>query len=181
MPFPLLHGIVAASLFTALQRKISFGKDWKIMLWCAALAILPDADFLLEWVFHLRNSHRGFTHSIAFGVVAGLLVSMLVAAKKFSHRLALVLAPTSHALLDVLTTSRQGDGIELLWPLSDYRFKLGLFDYFLFNLDPRFDPWSEILIRTLKISLLESVIMCPLFILLIFLKLRTQKQNNLSA
>lgn len=151
------------------------------MLLCAAMAILPDADFALEWIFYLRGAHRGFTHSIAFGVAAGLLASVLVGAKKFSHRLALVLAPTSHALLDVLVTSHQGEGIRLLWPLSDYGFKLGLFDYFHFRFDPRFDPWSEILIQVLKISLLESVIMGPLFILLIFLKLRKQNQNSLSA
>ena len=181
MPFPIVHGIVAASLFTALQPKISIGKDWKIMFWCAALAILPDADFALEWTFHLPNSHRGFTHSIAFGVIAGLLASMLVGAKKVGHRLALVLASTSHAVLDALVTNHQSDGVQLLWPLLDYRFKLGLFDYFLFNLDPQFDPWSEIVIRTLKISLLESVIIGPLFILLIFLKLRRQKLNSLSA
>lgn len=181
MPFPIVHGVVAASLFTASQPKISIGKDWKIMLLCAALAILPDADFALEWIFSVRDAHRGFTHSIAFGVAAGLLASVLVGAKKFSHRLALVMAPTSHALLDVLVTSHQNNGIELLWPLSDYRFKLGLLDYFHFRFNPRFDPWGEILIQVLKISLIEAIVMGPLFMLLIFLKLRKQNQHSLSA
>ncbi len=150
------------------------------MLLCAALSILPDADFVLEWIFHLRNSHRGFTHSIAFGVIAGLLASSLVGAKNVRATLALVLAPVSHGLLDALVTSRQA-GIELLWPLSDHGFKLGLFDYFTFRLDPRFDPWSDILIQVLKVSLLEAVIMGPLFTLLIFFKLRKQNQNSLPA
>lgn len=178
MPFPIVHGVVAAGLFTALQQKISFGKDWKIMLLCAALSIVPDLDFALEWIFYLPSAHRGFTHSIAFGVAVGLLASVLVGAKKFSHRLALVLAPTSHALLDFLVTNRMGDGIQLLWPLSDYRFRLGLFDYFLFRFDPRFDPWIKISIQVLKISLVELIVMGPLFILLIFLKLRKQNQNS---
>jgi membrane-bound metal-dependent hydrolase YbcI (DUF457 family) len=181
MPFPIVHGAVAASLFIASQRKFSLAKDWKVILLCAALTLLPDADFALEWIFQLRGAHRGFTHSIAFCLALGLLASVLVGAKKFSHRLALVLAPVSHPLLDVMVTDRQAGGIKLLWPLSDHGFKLGLFDYFLFNLDPRFDPWSEILIHVLKISLIELVIMGPLIILLIFFKLRKQNRSSVSA
>jgi membrane-bound metal-dependent hydrolase YbcI (DUF457 family) len=150
------------------------------MLLCAALAILPDADFALEWIFYVRDAHRGFTHSIAFSVAVGLFASVLVRTRKFSHWLALVLAPISHALLDMLVTGRQGTGIELLWPLTDYRFKLGLFDYFVFDFNPRFDAWSAILAQLLKISLFESLIMGPLFLLLIFFRLRKQDQDRLA-
>lgn len=144
------------------------------MLLCAVLAIAPDADFILEWVFHIRDSHRGFTHSIAFCVIAGLFVSSFIGDLNVRSKMAIVLAPVSHGLLDAFLTSRHGTGIELLWPLSDHGFKLGMFDYFLFRLDPRFDPWSEILIRVLEISLIELIIMGPLFTLLIVFKLRKQ-------
>ena len=177
MPFPIVHGVVAASLFIGLQRKLNSFKDWKLVLLSAALSILPDADFVLDWIFQL-HVHRGFTHSIAFGVAVGLLASVLFGARKFSHRLALVLAPTSHALLDFLVTNRMGNGIQLLWPLSDYRFRLGLFDYFLFRFDPRVDPWSEISIQVIKISLVELIVMGPPFLLLIYLKLRKQNQHS---
>jgi membrane-bound metal-dependent hydrolase YbcI (DUF457 family) len=180
MPFPIVHGVVAASLFIGSQRKVSLVKDWKIIMMCVALSILPDADFVLEWIFEVPGAHRGFTHSIAFGIAAGLLASLIVGARTVSQRVVLVLAAISHALLDVLVTAQQGTGIELLWPLTDYRFKLGLFNYFDFHLNPRIDHWREILGQLVKVSLLEAIIMGPLFLSLIFLKLRSHNQNHLS-
>ena len=93
--------------------------------WClaAALPVLPDLD-----AFSLTSSnsvwgHRGFTHSLAFALAAGLLAAALTGwyLRTGFGRLALVffLVTASHALLDMAT--RGGSGVALWWPLSDER------------------------------------------------------------
>jgi membrane-bound metal-dependent hydrolase YbcI (DUF457 family) len=175
MPFPIAHGLVAASLFTALQKKFSLARDWKMMLLCAALAIAPDTDFILKWFYDLRHAHRGFSHSIAVGIMVGLVASALVGARTVRTRLVLLLVPVSHGLLDVLVTSREGAGTQLLWPLSDRRLKLEVFDYFSFRYDPRIDDLGVMLGHAFKVSLFELVVIGPLFTLLLLFKLRNRR------
>jgi membrane-bound metal-dependent hydrolase YbcI (DUF457 family) len=174
MPLPVGHGVIGASLFSAAQRNISFTKDGSIMLLCAGLAIIPDFDFLLTWIFNLPGWHRGFTHSIVFGVAIGLIAAFLAPTRNLNQQVGIVLASVSHAPLDALVTTSSGKaaGVELLWPLTDYRFRLGLFDYFSFKLDPRFDPWADILTRLLKISLIELLVIGPLLLFVVFIKQR---------
>lgn len=179
MPFPIAHGVVAASLFIGLQKKFFLSQDARLISLSVALSVLPDADFALEWIFNIEGAHRSFTHSISFSVAIGLLAAVIVGVMSFRQRLALILAPLSHALLDVLVTSSKGTGIQLLWPISNYRYKLGLFDYFIFDFNPRFDPWDKIFVRLLEISLLESVVMVPILLVVIFLKSRGSHQNNI--
>ncbi len=145
------------------------------------LSSLPDADFALEWIFNMKGAHRSFTHSIAFSVAIGLLAALIFGAKRFRQVLALVFAPLSHAFLDVIVTSGKGTGIELLWPITSHRFKLGLFDYFLFDFNPRIDPWDKIFLRVLEISFLEWVVIVPIFLILIFLKFRRSREDNISV
>jgi membrane-bound metal-dependent hydrolase YbcI (DUF457 family) len=144
------------------------------MLLCAGLAIIPDFDFILEWVFNLRGWHRGFTHSIGFGVTMGLLAAFLVPTRNRSQQIGLMLASVSHAPLDALVTSPTGKGygVELLWPFSNHYFRLGLFDYFPFNFNPRLDPWSEGLFQLLKVSLIELIVVGPLLLFVVLIKRR---------
>jgi inner membrane protein len=172
MPFPIAHGIIGASLFAATQKRLSRDKDIRLMLLAAGLAMLPDLDFLLTWVFDLHGWHRSFTHSIVFAVVTGLVASHLAAAKSFRAAIGLVLAPLSHGLLDALMTSGKGAGVELLWPISEHRFNLGLFDYFSFSFDPRIDLWTDILIYVLKVTLLEAILVGPMLFVILAVKLK---------
>lgn len=174
MPFPVAHGLVAASIFSALQNEYSLSKNRNIILLCASLAIIPDADFAFAWIFGLRGWHRHFTHSIVFGIALGLLAAYLGRIGNQRQRLGLVLGSVSHAPLDALVTSTsgQGTGVTLLWPLASYRFRFGLFDYFSFNFDPRFDPWGEILIHVLKVSLIELAVTGPILVLVLLLRKR---------
>jgi inner membrane protein len=93
--------------------------------WClaATLPVLPDLDS-----FSLSSSnsvwgHRGFTHSLAFALAAGLLSAALTGwyLRVGFWRLTLVffLVTASHPLLDMLT--RAGSGVALWWPFSDER------------------------------------------------------------
>jgi membrane-bound metal-dependent hydrolase YbcI (DUF457 family) len=174
MPFPIGHGVIAASLYTAFQREVSLSRDGKIMLLCAGLAIVPDFDFIFEWGLNLKGWHRGFMHSITFGVALGLLAVFLAPIRNLRQQVGLVLAPVSHAPLDALVTSPTGKGygVELLWPFSNHYFRLGLFDYFPFNFNPRLDPWSEGLFQLLKVSLIELIVVGPLLLFVVLIKKR---------
>lgn len=92
-------------------------------------AILPDLDTLggLFWPSgSALLAHRGLSHSIAFSVVAGALLSLLVSRirrwQASWRRLfcCMSLAMMSHGLVD--TTTTYGRGVALLAPLSNDRF-----------------------------------------------------------
>jgi membrane-bound metal-dependent hydrolase YbcI (DUF457 family) len=170
MPFPVGHGLIGASLFFATQKEPSLRKDLTTMLLCAALAIIPDADFILEWGFNLKGSHRGFTHSFAFGILLGFSSALLIGARTLRAMLGVLLAAVSHAPLDALLTSPKGAGLELLWPFSKNHFRWGTVDYFYFSLNPRFDPWIDIVISFMKVTLFEIVVGGSIFLLVLFLK-----------
>jgi inner membrane protein len=96
------------------------------MLGLAALALLPDVDFI---AFHLGIpyshpfGHRGMTHSLAFAVLVGLIVAIGLRVRRRPVLLDAVLATlvvASHGLLDSMTTG--GLGIEFFWPFDTYAF-----------------------------------------------------------
>ena len=160
MPYPVTHAVAGTLIFAATQQRFSFAKNGKTILLCSVISVIPDADFLLEWGFDLRGLHRGFTHSIVFGLVTGLLFATLFA-QSYRARLGLILVAISHGVLDALVTTSKRTGVELAWPFSDYRFTLGVFDSASFSFDPRFDPWLEILLYLLQVSLIETLIVVP--------------------
>lgn len=80
--------------------------------------ILPDADFMLDWTLGLE-SHRTFTHSIFFLLIAPLIIYISIKyifknyhqhAKHFS--LALATGILMHLILDMATSN----GVPLFWP-----------------------------------------------------------------
>ena len=170
MPLPVAHALIGASLFGAAQKQISLSRDGRFMLLCAGLTIIPEFDFIFEWFFNLRGAHRGFMHSLFFGLSLGLLASYLVSIRSFRNQLGLFLASVSHACLDTLVTSSKGTGVALLWPITNFRFRLGVFDYFSFNFDPRFDPWIDIFIHVVKVSLVEFMVVGPVLLLVVLIK-----------
>jgi membrane-bound metal-dependent hydrolase YbcI (DUF457 family) len=130
MPFPIAHVLIGATVADQVLSKNAYRRTQTL---CAvgALALLPDLDFFFVWVLGLdRSWHRGFTHSIGFGVVAGSLALVLTPAGR-RVSLALALAVMSHPLLDWLTTLH-GAGVELWWPISRQRFKLSYFGWLEF-------------------------------------------------
>lgn len=81
--------------------------------------ILPDADFLLDWVFR-TDLHRSVSHSLFFLISAPLLVYVLFGfvkqedGKTFALFLALGIA--AHLILDMFSAY----GVPLLWPKTWY-------------------------------------------------------------
>jgi membrane-bound metal-dependent hydrolase YbcI (DUF457 family) len=134
MPFPIAHGLAGASIVEATTQDFSLGRSWKPLAVGAAIAILPDFDYLLVWALDFDESwHRGFSHSIIFGVFVGLLASAVMDASRIREALGYIFAAVSHGLLDFSTT-KYSKGVQLFWPFSVDWFKLGLFDYPVHNL-----------------------------------------------
>lgn len=97
----------------------------RAMIWCAALALLPDADVFTRRVFadpHGIAGHRGISHSLATAIVIGAIAGVTVRlggmppVRSALFSIALV---ATHGLLDTLTDG--GAGIALLWPFSNER------------------------------------------------------------
>lgn len=99
----------------------------KAALLGAALATIPDLDVLLTPFFSSFEKisiHRGYSHSILFSLVGGLLFAYVLSKIKWTEkisfqRLFLVsfLALFTHILLDAFTTY----GTQLLLPFTDWR------------------------------------------------------------
>jgi membrane-bound metal-dependent hydrolase YbcI (DUF457 family) len=84
--------------------------------------ILPDGDFVLDWLFGL-GLHRTYSHSLLFALVAGFGVYYVF--KKFDFKnskvlgLGVCLGILVHIIADVITTSSCG-GPAVLWPVGLY-------------------------------------------------------------
>lgn len=175
MPLPVAHGLIGASVVAAL-RDPAQTPGWKWLAFGAFLAIAPDFDFALNW---LRISwggwHHGFTHSIPFAVVVGLVT--IIALRQLKVRSFLVFggAYVSHTLLDYMLTESRG--VALWWPFTNYRYKLRLpnpIDYTY-----SVDSFSQAAIDLLKISLVELLIFGPILLAVILVsQVIKQKRMN---
>lgn len=157
------------------RRDTSLRRAWPQLLLGAMLAVIPDFDLALPWLWHYSDRiHGGFTHSLLFAIVAGLLAARL--AREFHRRGVLVYtaATLSHALLDFAVKKEFG-GAQLLWPFSTQQFRLRLFSYFEFYPAPSQQPLGEILARALEISCYEVLIFAPLFAAAVWWR---QRQNR---
>lgn len=98
----------------------------KLFFLCVFLTCLPDSDviaFRFGIPYSSQWGHRGFTHSISFAVLAGLICML------FSHKLGsskktvfftTFLSTLSHTLFDALTNG--GLGVALFWPFDHSRY-----------------------------------------------------------
>jgi membrane-bound metal-dependent hydrolase YbcI (DUF457 family) len=160
MPLPLAHGLVGATIVAAAHPE---GSRWKPLLTGAAIAIAPDLDFALIWGLHLRGVHRAFTHSLAFALVAALLITAAVGWRRRAA-LAYGLALASHGLLD-FAAAKNASGVMLLWPFSTGRFKLGVFGFA--EMSPGM-PFAELVYWTAW----EAAIFLPIFVVVLLLRRR---------
>lgn len=124
MPFPVAHGLLGASVIAAVYPQSS-KRYFMPLLAGAFLAIMADFDFILVFTLHSRTWHRGFSHSILFGLSLSLILVLSLGRRHIRAAIAYGLAFTSHGILDYVTTSKDA-GVELLWPFSSERFVLGL-------------------------------------------------------
>ena len=125
MPSLFAHAATAAALTSLFQKPTT--KLLLLMMFCA---VIPDAD-VLGFKFGVPYSHlfghRGFTHSIFFSVLLGLLVSFVFyrkvgvfSAKWWYYVLLFSLATLSHAVFDAMTSG--GLGVAFFAPFDEGRY-----------------------------------------------------------
>lgn len=177
MPLPIAHGLIGASIIALMEGDDQEEGKWRMLLVGSVLANLPDADFILVWNLGLGSTwHRGFTHSIVFAAATSLAAVLLAGRTRLKTYVAVWLAVMSHGVLDALTT-KENLGVQLLWPISSMRFKAGAFDHWNFHMRSELAGAWEFLAGALRISLLEALILTPVF--LAALELRNRR-NRLS-
>lgn len=158
MTFAFGH-LIGAWIPGALYQKIKHIKlshyTWLFLLFGG---ILPDADFLLEWTLHI-NTHRTFTHSIFFLLLAPAIIYLFfkylkphINATQFAFALGIGIA--THLMLDMATSY---NGIPLLWPnLTHLSF------YYIGPFDPATPSFlhasADNLQRSLKLAILDMAL-----------------------
>jgi|SRR6185437_5795762 len=108
------------------------GKKLPLLFWILSIvcAIIPDAD-TIGFKYHIAYGstfgHRGFTHSIVFALLLGLIISWLFIKltsfdKKQRWKLILYffIVTLSHPLLDACTNG--GLGVAFFSPFSNHRY-----------------------------------------------------------
>ena len=99
-----------------------------LVLWCAAVAALPDADLLIP------HFHRTATHSVTATVlvliIAAAVTGKVTRSATLKFAAALAAAHATHLLLDWLGTDRNPPaGLQMLWPF-DRTFYISGWDVF---------------------------------------------------
>jgi inner membrane protein len=123
MPTILTHPAVPLAMAMGLGRGAISGR---LLAAGIAASALPDLDviaFLLGIPYAAEFGHRGFSHSLFFALVVGLIgigLAPLLKSTRWRTFLFLALATASHGILDAFTNG--GLGIALLWPFSGERF-----------------------------------------------------------
>ena len=118
-----LHFAPAVALAVAIGPRTV---GWRLTLAGAACAVLPDADFALYLLridtYSGTYGHRGFSHSIGFALLVGLLGALLAPAggrRRAFVGAFLALCTLSHPLIDGLFDL--GICNAWLWPLDGAR------------------------------------------------------------
>ncbi len=130
------HALIGLTAKRLALPKASF-KVTMIAMFCAAI---PDADvlaFKFGIPYEHMFGHRGFTHSVFFGILFGLLLALIFHWKnkdKLKYALLYIFCTTSHGIVDAFTNG--GRGIALLAPFTDERF---------------FAPWRVIQVSPISI------------------------------
>ena len=129
MPLPVAHSLLGATLANSFLPADNPNR-MRVLLLCALVSIAPDFDFLPIILFDLdRTFHRGFSHSPFFAILVGSTIFLIVGRRRWPEAILYTCAMLSHGLLDAITAVK-GQGVALLWPLSDDRFKLSAIPLF---------------------------------------------------
>jgi inner membrane protein len=120
------HGLAAIAVGNTYNKKITTWKFWLLGVLCA---MFPDADvigFKFGITYESFWGHRGFTHSLLFALLIGIIITIIFFNKKLSTVKGLAyisfftLCTASHSLLDAMTTG--GLGVAFFSPFDDSRY-----------------------------------------------------------
>jgi len=126
MATPIGHSLAAYAIYRVLVP--AENRRAALLLCAAVMATAPDLDFVPGILTGAPATyHQGVSHSLAFGVVAGVTSAVaLRAVAGTAARLGFLLGflcYASHLVLDLFgADSRPPYGIPLFWPFSDHTF-----------------------------------------------------------
>ena len=137
------HSIVAIAFGNSFSKKLFSFKFWFLGILCT---ILPDIDvvgFSFGIAYEDLFGHRGFTHSIFFALITGVLFSYLFYYKQLkTNPLQFIgiifyffMCAVSHGILDAMTTG--GLGVAFFSPWDPTRY---------------FFPWRPIEVSPIRIA-----------------------------
>ena len=170
MPLPVAHGLIGASAVAALL-PLSRSRIAKPLLIGAVLAISPDFDYALNWLQISRGGwHHGFTHSIPFALVLGLVTIIVLKDWKARSFVVFSAAFASHALLDFLLTESMG--VALWWPFTDQRYRLRLPNPIEYS-----SVWESTM-DMIRVSLIELLVFAPVLLLVLLLRHRRVRRPS---
>ena len=163
MASPLGHSLVGFAAAWALSRRreqVTIRSGAAIVFF----ANLPDVDYLPGLATGSLNAfHQGFTHSVAFAILAlplGAVLAPWLGRSRWDGALLACLLCLSHLLVDFLTADlRPPIGMPLLWPMSRETFNSPVSLALPMekpSLSGIFTPWN------LWVSLVEAVTFAPL-------------------
>lgn len=120
------HAFISIALGKSFSRK---NRTWKLILIAIVCAIIPDAD-VLGFQFGIPYGsfwgHRGFTHSLFFALLFGVLVTFIFYRKQVFTKKGIILmlffflCTASHSILDAMTNG--GYGVAFFAPFNDTRY-----------------------------------------------------------
>lgn len=122
------HALSAIALGSVFKSQL---KTWKFWILGVVCSILPDADvitFQYGIPYESFWGHRGFTHSLLFALLVGVLITLVfygVSTKKSAMLWLMVyfsICTASHSLLDAMTSG--GLGVAFFSPWDNTRYFL---------------------------------------------------------
>lgn len=122
------HAVVGLGLGSAFCRPGSPRRLWVAGAVCSVLPDVDVAGFYFGIPYSAFWGHRGFTHSLLFAVVVGIVAGVIVCEpadcgiRRPWIVLYLFLATASHGLLDAMTNG--GLGVAFFSPLNNQRYFL---------------------------------------------------------
>ena len=163
MPLPIAHGLLGSSMVAAGSQP-SESRQWRLLLLGAFLGICPDFDYALNWLGISGGGwHHGFTHSILFALLLGLITAVVLGKWELRSVVLFSAATVSHTFLDFLMTESRG--VALWWPFTNHRYRFSL-------PSPIYYSWRtssiwEGIVDMLRISLCELLIFAPILVLVL--------------
>ena len=123
MPSSLSHAMAAVAIGAAMAPKT----PWRpLVITGAVCAMVPDLDALPRLFgghdIAALGGHRGFTHSITFAVLGGLVVAPWWKDGRGRVFAYIFLATLSHGVLDAFSNFGRSAGVAFLMPFAATRF-----------------------------------------------------------
>jgi len=120
------HALAAVALGSLFRWEKPHLKFWLCGMACAVLPDLDSLGFALGVPYGSMFGHRGFTHSLAFALLLGILAALMFFRDEFRRGrgarvcLYLFLSTASHGVLDALTNG--GLGVAFFSPFNPRRY-----------------------------------------------------------